>query len=136
MDDVAQVWRESALSMDGHPDVPSIELMRRRVAEELQAGWQLYVALRAHRVVGLLALKPGNAVLDQIFVVPSEQRKGVGEALLEVAKQSMPEGFRLRMGTANARARRFYEARGLTLLGEGLHPTSGVPVCFYGWRRR
>lgn len=132
---VAEVWRESALNMDGHPDVPSVELMRHRVGKELQDGWQLHVAVRAGRIVGMLALKPSDALLDQIFVVPSERRRGVGRALLQVAKRTMPTGFRLRMATANESARRFYEAHGLKLLDEGLHPTTGVPVQFYGWNR-
>ncbi|MBB5727929.1 putative acetyltransferase [Sphingomonas prati] len=135
LDAAAEVWRESALNMDGHPYVPPLELMRRRVAQEFKAGWQLYVALRADRVVGLLALKPVDAVLDQIFVVPNEQGKGVGRVLLEVAKRAMPTGFRLRMTATNERAGRFYEAEGLNFVDKGLHPSSGMPVHVYEWNQ-
>lgn len=130
---VAHVWHESAVGMDGHPDVPSPEALRSRIEAELQLGWDLHVALRGQCVVGLLAVKPGEASLDQIFVVPSEQGQGVGRALLGVAKLAMPGGFTLRMATANESARRFYEKEGLKLVGEGFHPWSGVPVQFYGW---
>ncbi|HVM38669.1 MAG TPA: GNAT family N-acetyltransferase [Sphingomicrobium sp.] len=133
LDAVAHVWHESALVMDGDPHVPAVEALRSRIESELQSGWDLHVALRGERVVGLLAVKPSEALLDQIFVLPSEQGQGVGRALLEVAQRTMPAGFRLRMATANDRARGFYEAEGLKLLGEGFHPWSGVPVQFYGW---
>jgi GNAT superfamily N-acetyltransferase len=88
------------------------------------------------RVVGLLAMKPNDSVLDQIFVTPTEQRKGIGGVLVNVAKQAMPNGFTLRMDASNEKARRFYEKHGLRLLREGIHPRTGIPVHFFGWKVR
>ena len=123
--------------MDGRGvDMPTPETLRQRVDAELRSEWDLYVAVRGERVVGMLALKPVPAILDQIFVAPGEQRKGIGKALLDVAKQRMRDGFTLRMAAANEEARRFYEAEGLERLGEGIHPMTGVPVQFYGWNVR
>ena len=40
LDGVAEVWHDSAVSMDGAgPDVPSREALRLRIGAELQAGW-------------------------------------------------------------------------------------------------
>lgn len=114
-------------------NVPSPEALRHRIDAELRSAWDLYVALRGDRVVGMLALKPGVGILDQIFVAPEEQGKGVGRALLELAKQLMPAGFHLRIDASNDQARRFYEAEGMKRLREGFHPWSGIPVHFYGW---
>lgn len=134
LDEAARVWHESASTMDGvRADVPAREALRGRIDAELQAGWELYIAALGGEVVGMLALKPGEAVLDQIFVAPGEQGKGVGRALLDVAKQTLPAGFTLRMDAANERARRFYEAQGLEKSGEGVHPWTAIPVHFYGW---
>jgi GNAT superfamily N-acetyltransferase len=133
LDEVARVWRESALAMDGRPDVPPQDALRSRIDGELQSGWDLHVALRGERVVGLLALKPAEASIDQIFVAPEAQNGGVGHALLNVAKQVLPRGFKIRMARSNERARCFYEAEGLQLIGDGLHPRTGVPVLFYVW---
>ena len=131
---VAAVWHESALSMDGAaPDVPSREALRHRIDAELRSGWDFYIAVRGERVVGMLAAKPGAAILDQIFVSPGEQGKGVGRALLDVAKRVMPTGFTLRMAASNEKARRFYQKEGMKPLGEGIHPSTGIPVHFYGW---
>jgi putative acetyltransferase len=137
LDSVAALWRESALAIDGPPQqVPPLEAMRRRIDAELQTGWALYVAMRGSQLVGMLAIKPAEAWLDQIFVGPGEQRQGVGKALLDVAKQAMPHGFELRMAATNERAGRFYEHEGLTRLREGVHPWTGGPVIFYGWVTR
>lgn len=135
LDAVAAVWHASALTIDGAaPEVPPCEALRHRIDAELRSGWDLHIAVRDERLVGMLALKHGEATLDQIFVAPGEQGTGVGKALLEVAKRVMPTGFTLRMAAANERARRFYEKEGLRFSGKGVHPSTGKPVHFYGWK--
>jgi GNAT superfamily N-acetyltransferase len=135
LDEVAAVWHASASRMDAAPDaMPSLQDLRDRIDAELAAGWELHVAERGGRIVGMLALKRDEAVLDQIFVVPGEQRSGIGTALLAAAKGAMPGGFTLRMAAANERAARFYRAAGLNVSGAGTHPVSGIPVRFYEWK--
>ena len=137
LDAVAAVWHASALTIDGAaPEVPPREALRHRIDAELRSGWDLHIAIRDERVVGMLALRHRDATLDQIFVAPGEQGSGVGKALLEVAKRLMPTGFTLRMAASNERARRFYEEQGLRPLGKGVHPSTGNPVHFYGWKVR
>ena len=135
LDRVAEVWHESSARMDGAvAEMPTRAQLRRRIDDELRDGWALHVGLRDERIVGMVALKPDEAVLDQIFVLPSEQRQGVGRALLDLAKSEMPRGFTLRAAAANHGGRRFYEREGLTPLGEGVHPRTGTPVCYFGWK--
>jgi GNAT superfamily N-acetyltransferase len=81
----------------------------------------------------MLALKPVDRVLDQIFVLPGEQSRGVGTRLLDGAKQAMPQGFTLRMALANRSAGRFYEHSGLHILRDGIHPISGIAVRYLRW---
>jgi putative acetyltransferase len=134
LDSVARLWHESASSMDGPAaDVPPREALRERIDLELRSGWELHVAVRGRRVVGMLAIKPDDGVLDQIFVLPGEQGRGVGKALLRLARQRMQTGFTLRMAASNERARRFYEKNGMKRTGQGTHPRTGIPVHFYGW---
>ncbi len=136
LDAVAGIWRESALMMDGSPqEVPAREAMRQRMDAELRSGWELYVAVSGSRLVGMLAIKPAEAWLDQIFVAPGDQGKGFGKALLQAAKREMPKGFELRMAASNGKAGRFYEGEGLERLREGVHPWTGIPVIFYGWKQ-
>lgn len=108
LDDVARLWHESASRMDAAASpMPSLAELRARIDEELAAGWELHVAERGGRLVGMLAIKPAEAILDQLFVLTDVQRAGVGSALLDVAKREMPERFTLRVASANRRAERF-----------------------------
>jgi len=134
LDAVAAVWHQSASLMDGAASpMPSREELRERIDRELALGWELFLAEDEDRVVGMLALKPAEATLDQIFVLPEAQAYGVGTQLLDMAKQRLPHGFRLRMASANQREARFYERSGLDFAGRGTHPVSGGPVC-YCWK--
>lgn len=116
--------------------MPTRNALRSRIDAELACGWELVVAERNGEIVGMLAVQPELPALDQIFVRPSEQGKGIGKALLDEAKRIMSKGFTLRTATRNAPARSFYEAQGLTFVEEGLHPRKGTPVCFYCWSAR
>jgi GNAT superfamily N-acetyltransferase len=133
-DAVAEVWFEAGRTADGAPaDHPSLGELRARVDREVAADWRLTVAVEDGRIIAFLAIKPAQAILDQLFVLPSRQRLGAGSLLLACAMRDMPDGFTLRTATANTRARRFYERSGLTLVSESLHPRYGTPVCIYGW---
>ena len=65
----------------------------------------IWLALRGERIVGLLAYCDGY--VDQLFVEPSEQRTGVGLALLEQAKRLSPGRLELYTHQSNTRARAF-----------------------------
>jgi GNAT superfamily N-acetyltransferase len=135
LDRVASVWHQSASAMDAaNPHMPTCREMRARIDRELEAGWQLFVAEHGGLIVGMLALKPGEAVLDQLFVLPENQASGIGTMLMDVAKEIMPNGFSLRMAAGNERAAQFYRRRGLCLGRTGTHPFSGQPVCYYDWK--
>jgi len=109
------------------------EELRSRIDQELNAGWDLHIALLHEKVVGMLALKPATSMLDQLFVRSSDQGRGVGQTLLNAAKRAMPGGFTLRTASSNVQGRAFYERQGLSLLKEGIHPRTGAPVAFYRW---
>ncbi|KPF75812.1 hypothetical protein IP88_06880 [alpha proteobacterium AAP81b] len=135
-DAVAILWRASA----GLPGVATAQLpppaaIRARVDRDLAAGWVLSVAQSGEDLVGMLALRPDLAVLDQIFVAPGWLGRGVGRLLMDAAKIAMPAGFTLHTGLDNHRAQRFYAASGLALLGDRPDPRTGATVRFYQWRR-
>lgn len=133
---VNALWHASAsLPSVGLPAMPSREALRARLDGEWVSGWDVTLAVRGEALLGFAALKPAEAVLDQLFVAPAALGQGVGSALLDHAKRAMPEGFTLRTLSANTRARRFYEASGLTLLRHEPHPRMNVPSTFYGWKR-
>jgi GNAT superfamily N-acetyltransferase len=56
------------------------------------------------------------AEIDEFFVTPAFRRQGIGAALLlkaeNVLRESGVQRLQLQLGSANARARDFYAARG------------------------
>jgi GNAT superfamily N-acetyltransferase len=87
----------------------------------------------ADAMTGLLAFRDGW--IDQLYVLPEAQGRGLGTALLQVAQNSTD---RLQLWTfqRNAQARRFYEARGFALVQEtdGAHNEEKEPDALYLWR--
>jgi len=63
-----------------------------RIGRELADGWVAYLAWDGDRLVGFLALKPNTGCLDQLFVPPEAKGSGIGRALLDFAKDRLPNG--------------------------------------------
>ncbi len=72
---------------------------------------EIHVAEVDGRVVGFVAL--AGSVLEHLYVEPEAQSRGIGGALLALAKELRPEGFELWVFQRNEQARAFYERRGL-----------------------
>ena len=102
---------------------------------ELLAGRaEVWVAEDDRRVVGYAAL--GEDWLEHLYVRPDEQGRGVGAALLAVAKERRRRG--LRVFQKNVGARRFYERHGFRLvqLTDGRANEEREPDALYEWRPR
>lgn len=106
--------------------------------EELRQGWMeeahkrtIHVATWEGEIVGFAAFQP--RLLDQLFIAPAHQSKGIGKRLLDFAKAQMPEGFELRTAL-NCRAPAFYDREGLERGGTGMHPRLGHATLTYYWR--
>ncbi len=83
---------------------------------------------------GIIAFREGW--IDQLYVLPTAQRRGVGKDLLQVAQNAFD---RLQLWTfqRNAPARRFYEARGFALIQQtdGARNEEKEPDALYLWAR-
>ena len=83
---------------------------------------------------GIIAFREGW--IDQLYVLPEAQRRGVGKDLLQVAQNAFD---RLQLWTfqRNAPARRFYKARGFALIQEtdGAGNDEKEPDALYLWTR-
>ena len=112
---LAELWFESWLSVGLESPVVTKAELAERVPRELAGRWEVTVAETDGRVLGFLALAPAERRLDQLFIAPDAQGRGVGRALFEVAKQRMPDGFWLSTQPANRRACAFYERPGMAL---------------------
>lgn len=117
---------------------PLVEVLRRVHAEGYPATWPdaprdwlspdglfgSWVAIDGDAVVGHVGLSipaPGRMPqVTRLFVDPAHRRKGLADALLEVAEQSAP-GTHLRLDVTEETpaAWRLYERRGWCLTGRG-----------------
>jgi GNAT superfamily N-acetyltransferase len=85
------------------------------------------------RIVAVMVLD--GEMVDQMYVAPAEQRRGVGDAMLAHAKKLRPARLRLYTFQSNAPARRFYEARGFVAIdfNDGSRNEERAPDVLYEW---
>jgi GNAT superfamily N-acetyltransferase len=92
------------------PTVGTDDEIRGFVVDKMVPEQETWVAEDGGRIVAVMVL--GVDMVDQLYVAPGEQRRGIGDAMLAHAKHLRPAGLRLWAFQRNAPARRFYEARG------------------------
>jgi GNAT superfamily N-acetyltransferase len=100
--------------------------------ERLFATCQLWGYFDEKELVGFIAFREGW--IDQLYVLPSLQGRGIGAALLQVA-QNRSAHLRLWTFQRNKNARRFYEKQGFTLVKEtdGTRNEENEPDAMYSW---
>ena len=121
----AQPWLEERMSYS-HDD--NLRHFRGIVARESD----VWLAIEEDEVAGLLAL--GQSQIDQLYVEPRSQGRGIGTALLDRAKELSPDGLTLFTHQRNERARSFYERRGFRAVQFGVSPPpESEPDVRYAW---
>jgi GNAT superfamily N-acetyltransferase len=85
-------------------------------------------------VAGFIAIEGGW--VEHLYVAPAHQGIGIGDALLQRAKELRPEGLMLWTFEGNHRARSFYESRGFVAVEftDGSRNEERTPDVRYQWR--
>jgi GNAT superfamily N-acetyltransferase len=113
--DVATVYIASRRgAADYLPTVGTDDEIRAFVVHQMVPDRETWIAEDNGRMVAVLTLHDDE--VDQFYVAPTEQRRGIGDAMLTHAKRLRPTGLRLWAFQRNAPARRFYEARGFVAI--------------------
>ncbi len=98
------------------------------------ATCQVWGALQDDSLTGFIAFR--KDWIDQLYVLPDQQRRGAGGALLRMAMTTSP---RLDLWTfqRNTQARRFYESNGFAVIQEtdGSRNEEREPDVLYRWSR-
>ncbi len=136
-DAVARVWKESWISIGNNNEIDdgvTMADLRARIPDRIAGGWSLFVAECEGRIDAMLAIEWALNHLDQVFVAPSAQGRGLGSALLAYARTLMPEEIWLSTAANNTRAREWYEREGFVLEKIEHNPKFGRDVAYYRWR--
>lgn len=86
------------------------------VTDVLLVEDEVVVAREGATIAAVLATRPGW--IDQLYVLPNAQGRGVGRALLARAMAHSKGQLQLWAFTRNPRARRFYESAGFRVVEE------------------
>lgn len=135
-DAVAAVFSPSfRLLLDFLPDLHTPEEDRWFIASVIMRECRVTVAERDGRIVAFLALQDEEVRL--LHTHPDAIGQGAGGMLLDEAKRSGVAALELWCFQANARARRFYEARGFRAIAftDGAGNEEKTPDVRYRWER-
>src|ERR1700754_4254257 len=135
-DEVARVWMESWVST-GLAEASNFLLanLRARVRQEIEGAWSLFVADDGGNFAAMLALHLPDRYLDQLFVAPEYQGKGIGRQLLAFTRQQLPEEIWLRCVRENEKAWRWYEREGFVCEKEEVASATGYMMKYYRWKK-
>jgi GNAT superfamily N-acetyltransferase len=127
--------REDALRAGSMPaGVHDDDDVRGYFASHIVGACELWVAEHAGSLAGILVLD-GDFV-EQLYVEPDLTGRGIGSALLAVAKRERPQGLRLWAFQSNTGARRFYERHGFLEVRrtDGADNEERAPDVLYAYR--
>ena len=132
-DVVGEVFLGARAGMTYLPDVYTDDETR-AFFRSVVASAEVWVVEADGAVAGFAALRGDE--LEHLYVHPRAQGRGLGSALLDVAKERRPDGFELWVFQPNEGARRFYERHGCELrhLTDGSRNEERVPDARYAWR--
>ena len=134
-DEVARIWMESWVST-GLEDASNYlqANLRARVRYEIEKGWTLYGADDDGRIAAMLALHLPDRYLDQLFVAPDYQGRGLGRRLLGFTREYLPDEILLRCVRENDKAWRWYEREGFVFEKEAVDSMTGFTMKYYRWK--
>lgn len=107
--------------------------VRHWIAAALIPSGHVLVADEGGALAGYIALREGW--IDQLSVRPERWRRGIGTALLLLAKERCPRGVSLRCFQSNHPARALYERHGFVAVAtsDGDANDENEPDILYSW---
>ena len=101
--------------------------------ERVYAACTVWGALESGDLLGIIAFR--KEWIDHLYVLPRAQNRGIGSALLKIAKSRFSD-LSLWTFQRNERARRFYEIHGFIVVGQtdGSGNEEREPDVLYRWK--
>jgi GNAT superfamily N-acetyltransferase len=132
----AELWLRARRAAVGAipPLVHDDDDVRAWFASHVVRDTDLWLAVdAAGTLVGILVLN--GPWIDQLYVEPTMTGRGIGGALVRLAKRERPHALRLWTFASNMGAQRFYERHGFvaTRRTDGRDNEEGAPDILYVW---
>ena len=126
-------WRTRAASVPAIPPPVHDEAdVRTWVEDVLVPAGGTWVVERGSDVVAMMTVV--GSEIDQLYVAPEDQHRGLGTMLVELAQELSPAELNLWTFRSNTRARSFYEALGFVVVGMSDGDNEeGAPDLRYRW---
>ncbi len=124
LEQLLDIWYRASLIAHAFLPDEFLEEERQLIVERFLPESETIVYEADGLVVGFLSLV-GNEV-GGIFVDPDRQRRGIGGALIDHARQMRPH-LELSVFEANTIGRSFYDSCGFELIGRRIEPDTGQP---------
>ena len=133
-DPIARLFLASKATLTFLPNIHTDEETFSFIVNIVLRDQEVHVAETNGEINGFIAMH--GDMVEHLYVRPDLLRRGIGSALLQVAKERLPSGFRLWVFLQNVPARRFYERHGLRLVEEtdGSRNEERTPDALYEWR--
>lgn len=139
-DSIAEVYLRSRKELVAcAPLVHSDQSLREWIKETLIPTGSVTAASVDGVVVGFVAISQNGECswIEQLYLLPTHTRRGIGTALLNHARQQLPPPIRLYTFQCNHTARHFYEHHGFKAITftDGSANEENCPDILYEWRR-
>ena len=138
-DAVAEVYLRSRKELVAcAPLAHTDDNVRAWVRRDLVPGGNVTVALVDEVVVGFVAVSRNDECnwIQQLYLLPTFVRRGVGTALMDHARAHLAPPIRLYTFQCNEAAQRFYEHHGFKVIGysDGSTNEEKCPDILYEWQ--
>lgn len=130
--EAVKMWRKSKERAIGQKEIHSFESHVHFLDQVLPKDYQIYLAFEGEEVVGLVVFSENE--LNQLYVAPEHQGKGIGKQLLSFAKAHSGGSLLLYTFEVNKNAQRFYEKQGFVEIGRGYENEENLPDIKYEWK--
>lgn len=127
-----KMWRDSKERAIGQKEIHSFKNQIDFINQILPVQFQIEVALVSDKIVGMIAYN--ETEISQLYIHLDYQGIGIGQRLLDRAKEKSNGRLTLYTFEVNKKAQRFYEKHGFTIIGRGYENEENLPDIKYEWK--
>ncbi|WP_139377746.1 GNAT family N-acetyltransferase [Solibacillus isronensis] len=126
-----EMWRESKERAIGQKEMHTFDSHIYFLNNILLEHYQIDVVLIDDKVVGMIAYNERE--ISQLYIHTDYQGFGIGQTLLDKAKEQSSGKLILYTFEVNENARRFYEKNGFNIKSRGHENEENLPDILYEW---